>query len=135
MDSTNSMNSTNSNKSPFLPINFGEKLSMFTDQWAPRIIARLNDYHFKLVRIQGEFVWHSHPETDEAFIVLEGSMAIEFRDGRVDLQAGEMYVVPRGVEHKPVAQRECRMLLIEPAGTRNTGDTPGRMTAEDDVWI
>jgi mannose-6-phosphate isomerase-like protein (cupin superfamily) len=117
------------------PINFVEKLKQFTEHWSPKVIAQLNNYHFKLVKIRGEFIWHSHPETDEAFVVLDGSMRIEFRDGRVELEAGEMYVVPRGVEHKPVASRDCSLLLIEPAGTRNTGDAGGERTAPDDVWL
>lgn len=116
-------------------INFADKLSRFSEQWSPKIVARMNDYHFKLVKIEGEFVWHSHAETDEVFLVIEGEMAIELRDGRVMLRAGEMYVVPRGVEHRPVAERECCLLLVEPAGTRNTGDAGGEMTAEDGVWV
>ena len=116
-------------------INFGEKFGKFSDKWSPRVVARMNDYHFKLARIEGEFVWHSHAETDEVFIVVEGEMAIEFRDGRVELRAGEMFVVPRGVEHKPVAGRECKLMLVEPAGPRNTGDAGGELTAEDNVWV
>ena len=116
-------------------INFGDKFGKFSERWSPRVVARMNDYHFKLARIEGEFVWHSHAETDEVFIVVEGEMAIEFRDGRVELKAGEMFVVPRGVEHKPVAARECRLLLVEPAGTINTGDAGGELTAADNVWV
>jgi mannose-6-phosphate isomerase-like protein (cupin superfamily) len=117
------------------PINFGEKFGKFSDRWSPRVVAQMNDYHFKLARIEGEFVWHSHAETDEVFLVVEGEMAIEFRDGRVELRAGEMFVVPRGVEHKPTARRECKLMLVEPAGTRNTGDAGGELTAEDNVWV
>ena len=117
------------------PINLAEKFGKFSERWSPRVVARLNDYHFKLARIEGEFVWHSHAETDEVFIVVEGEMAIEFRDGRVELRAGEMFVVPRGVEHKPVAARECKLMLVEPAGTINTGDAGGHLTAEDNVWV
>ena len=117
------------------PINFSEKLALFSDYWKPRTIAELNDYQFKLVKIRGEFVWHQHTDTDEAFIVLEGEMAIEFRDGRVDLKAGEMYVVEKGVEHKPTAEKECQVLLIEPKGVVNTGSTGGELTAENDVWL
>jgi mannose-6-phosphate isomerase-like protein (cupin superfamily) len=116
-------------------INFQEKLAKFSDHWAPRVIAQMNDYHFKLVKIQGEFVWHSHPETDEVFLVIDGEMCIELRDGQVDLKAGEMFVVTRGVEHKPVAESECKILLVEPVGTTNTGDAGGEMTAENNVWI
>ena len=116
-------------------INFAEKLARFSERWSPKIVARMNDYHFKLVKIEGEFVWHSHAETDEVFVVIEGEMSIELRDGRVNLRAGEMFVVPRGVEHRPVAERECRLMLVEPAGTINTGDAGGERTAEDDVWV
>lgn len=118
-----------------MPINFARKLATFTERWSPRIIARMNDYHFKLVKIEGEFVWHSHAETDEVFIVLEGEMTIHFRDGEVVLRAGEMFVVERGREHKPFAARECRIMLVEPAGTVNTGDSPSERTAADNVWV
>lgn len=119
----------------YQPVNFHEKLDKFTDHWAPRVIAVMNDYQFKLAKIQGEFVWHSHTETDEAFVVLEGDMVIEFRDGRVELAAGEMYVVPKGVEHKPAARQECKILLIEPRGVTNTGEAGGALTAGLDVWV
>ena len=95
----------------------------------------MNDYHFKIVKLQGEFVWHDHPETDEVFIVLKGQLEIQFRDGRVTLNEGEMFVVPKGVEHKPVAEEECHILLVEPAGTVNTGDVVNERTAANDVWI
>ena len=117
------------------PINFSEKFARFGERWSPRIVAQMNDYHFKLVKIQGEFVWHSHPDTDEVFVVLDGEMTIHLRDGDVALRAGEMFVVPRAVEHKPSAIRECRMMLIEPAGTPNTGDAPSDRTAADNVWV
>src|SRR5215468_3428552 len=117
-------------------INFADKLRKFSDHWAPKVIAQMNDYQFKLVKIQGEFVWHSHKETDEVFIVLDGQMTIEFRDGRVELNTGEMFVVPKGVEHKPVAKAECKIMLVEPSGVVNTGDSSdGRYTAPNDVWI
>ena len=116
-------------------INFADKLGKFSDHWAPKVIALMNDYQFKLVKIQGEFVWHSHKETDEVFIVLDGEMTIEFRDGRVDLKTGEMFVVPKGVEHKPAANRECKIMLVEPCGVVNTGDADGLYTAPNDVWI
>ena len=116
-------------------INFNEKLAKFSEHWSPKVIAQMNDYQFKLVKIQGEFVWHSHDETDEVFIVLDGEMTIELRDGRVDLKAGEMFVVPKGVEHKPIANGECQLMLVEPAGTINTGAAGGEMTAPDNVWI
>ena len=116
-------------------VNFADKFARFSEHWSPRVVAELNDYQFKLAKIQGEFVWHRHAGTDEAFIVLEGEMAIEFREGRVELHAGEMFVVPRGAEHKPVAHGECRILLIEPRGVLNTGDAGGDMTAEPDRWV
>jgi mannose-6-phosphate isomerase-like protein (cupin superfamily) len=95
----------------------------------------MNDYHFKLVKVQGDFVWHSHPETDEVFIILDGAMRIDFRDGQVTLNAGEMFVVPRGLEHKPFAHQECSLLLVEPAGTVNTGDATDRQLAQSDLWV
>lgn len=116
-------------------INLKEKLNKFSEHWSPKIIAQMNDYHFKLVKFHGDFVWHSHADTDEVFIVLEGAMRIDFPDGKVELRTGEMFVVPRGAEHKPFAERECKIMLVEPAGTINTGDTGGDLTAEDNVWI
>jgi mannose-6-phosphate isomerase-like protein (cupin superfamily) len=116
-------------------INLSEKLKKFSEHWSPKIIAQMNDYHFKLVKVQGEFVWHDHPETDEVFLVLKGALEIHFREGTVTLKEGEMYVVPRGVEHKPVADVECHILLVEPAGTVNTGDVVGEKTTPGDVWI
>jgi mannose-6-phosphate isomerase-like protein (cupin superfamily) len=116
-------------------INFNEKFTHFNELWSPRIIAQMNDYHFKLARIEGEFIWHSHLETDEVFIVIAGSMRIEFRNQKVHLNAGEMCIVPAGVEHKPVAEEECQILLIEPVGTVNTGDAGGELTESDEIWI
>jgi len=116
-------------------VNIKEKLATFSEHFSPKIIARMNDYHFKLGKFQGHFVWHKHPDTDEAFLVLEGEMKIVFRDGKVILKAGEMFVVPKGTEHKPFAEKECKIMLIEPAGTINTGDAGGDMTKKDDVWI
>jgi mannose-6-phosphate isomerase-like protein (cupin superfamily) len=95
----------------------------------------MNDYQFKIVKLEGDFVWHHHDDTDETFIVIEGRLRIDFRDGPVHLSAGEMYVVPKGVEHKPYAERETKVLLIEPRGVVNTGETAGVMTAPRDVWI
>lgn len=119
----------------FQSINLQEKLSKFSEHWSPKVIAQMNDYHFKIVKVQGEFVWHDHPETDEVFMVLKGHLEIQFRDGKVVLNEGEMFIVPKGVEHKPVAESECHMLLVEPAGTVNTGDVVNERTAANDVWI
>ncbi len=116
-------------------INFDEKLDLFSDHWSPKIVAQMNEYHFKLVKFRGEFVWHKHADTDEVFIVLHGEMAIDFHDGPVELRSGEMLVVPKGIEHRPRADAECRVLLVEPAGTLNTGDAGGELTVEADVWI
>ena len=116
-------------------INLKEKLAKFSEHFSPKIIAQMNDYHFKLAKFRGDFVWHSHDDTDETFIVLDGEMSIDFRDGKVDLKAGEMFVVPKGVEHKPSAENECKIILVEPAGTVNTGNAGGDLTARDDVWI
>ena len=116
-------------------INFQGKLAKFSEHWAPKIVAEMNNYHFKVAKVQGEFIWHDHPETDEVFIVLNGQLEIQFRDGNVLLREGEMYVVPKGVEHKPVAEHECHILLVEPAGTVNTGGVVNEKTAANDVWI
>ena len=116
-------------------INLTQKLTTFSDRWSPKIVAQMNDYHFKLVKLKGDFVWHRHVETDEVFLVIQGSMRIDFRDGSVELGAGEMCVVPKGVEHKPWAEKECHVLLVEPAGTVNTGDAGGDLTADNDSWV
>ena len=116
-------------------ININDKLSKFSEHWSPKIIAQLNDYHLKIVKIRGDFVWHSHSDTDEVFIVIEGNMRIDFRDGSVEINEGEMFVVPKGTEHKPFAEEECKLMLIEPAGTINTGDSGGELTAKNNVWI
>ena len=117
-------------------INFSRKLDLIKEHWTPKVIAQMNDYQFKLVKVQGDFVWHSHADTDETFIVLEGELRIDLRDGAVTLGPGEMAVVPRGVEHKPHAEREACVLLIEPCGcatpamAAGTGSGPRRTT-----WI
>ena len=116
-------------------INFAEKLAKFHDHWAPRVIAEMNDYQFKLVKFQGEFVWHSHAGTDEVFIVLNGEMEIAFRDEAVTVRAGEMFVVPRDREHITRARSECQALLVEPRDVVNTGDAGGKLTARNDVWV
>jgi mannose-6-phosphate isomerase-like protein (cupin superfamily) len=115
--------------------NLAQKFALFTEQWQPKVIAEMNDYQFKVVKLKGDFVWHHHQDTDEAFIVIDGNLRIDFRDGAVNVAAGEMYIVPKGVEHKPCAEHEVRLLLIEPRGVRNTGDQGGDRTAENDVWI
>jgi mannose-6-phosphate isomerase-like protein (cupin superfamily) len=120
---------------PYKAINFAAKFAAFDERWTPKVVAEMNDYQFKVVKLEGEFVWHSHPETDETFIVLDGALRIEFLDGAVELAAGEMFVVPRGVEHRPYAENEARVLLIEPRGVLNTGQAGGELTAENDVWI
>ena len=123
------------NNMDYQPINFEEKLLKFSEHWSPKIIAQLNDYHLKLAKVHGEFVWHDHHETDEVFIVVKGQLEILFRDGNVLLNEGEMFVVPKGMEHKPVAENECHILLIEPAGTVNTGEVKDDLTAPNDIWI
>ncbi|TMP26474.1 cupin [Pseudoalteromonas rubra] len=117
------------------PINFAEKLALFSEYWSPKVIAEMNDYQFKLVKLQGEFVWHDHPDTDEVFIVLSGEMHIAFRDRTAHLREGDMLVVPKGAEHKPYAEQECQVLIIEPKGVINTGDADSSLTADNDVWI
>jgi mannose-6-phosphate isomerase-like protein (cupin superfamily) len=116
-------------------VNFQQKFSLFSDRWQPKVIAEMNDYQFKIVKLQGDFIWHDHKDTDETFIVIEGKLRIDFRDGAVDLSAGEMFVVPRGVEHKPYAEEEVELLLVEPRGVSNTGAEGGERTAANDVWI
>ena len=116
-------------------INLQQKLSLFSEHWTPKIVEELNDYQIKLVKIQGEFVWHDHADTDELFLVIEGNMEIEFEDHTMLLEAGEMCVVPKGVKHKPKAKNECKIMLIEPRGVINTGELKGELTAENDVWI
>lgn len=117
------------------PLNLKHKLSLLDELWTPKVIAEMNDYQFKVVKVKGDFVWHDHRDTDEAFLVLEGKLRIDFRDGQVELSEGEMFVVARGVEHKPYGEDEVKVLLIEPRGTRNTGDEGGEFGAENDVWI
>ena len=112
------------------PINLGEKLELFTEHWQPKIVAQLNDYDVRIVKVKGEFVWHKHDETDDLFLVLKGHLTIQLRDRNIELDRGELYVVPRGVEHCPRAEEEASVLLIEPSGTVNTGDAGGPLTAQ-----
>ena len=116
-------------------INLHEKFGCFQEHWQPKVIAEMNDYQFKMVKLKGDFIWHDHPETDETFIVIDGTLRIDFRDGAVRIAAGEMFVVPKGVEHKPYAEHEVKLMLIEPRGVRNTGHEGGDRTAPNDVWI
>ena len=111
-------------------INLEAKFASFGDHWSPRVIAELNDYQFKLVKARGEFIWHSHADTDEAFVVVEGTLEIEFRDHTVTINAGEMIVVPRGVEHRPIAREECKIMLLEPRELAGGGTTGGRVRAK-----
>jgi len=116
-------------------INLKEKLSKITKHWSPRIIAEMNDYQFKIAKIKGEFIWHNHKDSDETFIVIEGKMWINFRNSIVELSEGELFVVPKGVEHKPCAENECKILVIEPRGVTNTGDVRGEFTITKDIWV
>ena len=117
---------------PDEPIDLAEKLARFGDHWSPKVVARLNDYEIKVVKVQGEFVWHTHDDTDELFLVLDGELTVQLRDGNVTLRPGQLFVVPRGVEHCPLADGEVHAMLIEPAGVVNTGDTRGPLTATYD---
>jgi len=119
----------------YKPINLREKFNQFAEQWQPKVVAEMNDYQFKVVKLQGDFIWHNHPETDETFVVIEGNLRIDFRDGSVNLSTGEMFVVPKGTDHKPYAESEVKLLLIEPRGVLNTGHEGGARTAQNDVWI
>ena len=112
-----------------------QKFGLFHEQWQPKVIAEMNDYQFKVVNLQGDFIWHDHKDTDETFIVIEGDLRIDFRNGAVHVRAGEMFVVPKGVEHKPFAIVETKLILVEPRGTPNTGSHGGERTAPIDVWL
>ena len=116
-------------------INFNQKFELFNEKWTPKIIAQMNDYHFKLARVEGHFTWHDHKETDEVFIVIDGTLRIDFEHESKTLNEGEMLVIPKGMQHKPYAAKECKILLIEPAGTVNTGEAGGDQTAANDIWI
>ena len=116
-------------------INLQDKFSKFSEQWTPKVIAEMNDYQFKLVKIKGEFITHNHEDTDEVFIVIEGSMKIQFEDRVVELESGEMVVVKKGEKHRPFAENECKIMLVEPVGVVNTGDAEGDLTAPNNDWI
>jgi mannose-6-phosphate isomerase-like protein (cupin superfamily) len=117
-------------------LNLKNKFNLFNDKWSPKVIAEINNYQFKLAKLKGDFQWHSHKDSDEAFLVIEGDLRIDFKDGYVNLSKGEMYVVPKGIEHKPSASEEVKIMLIEPKGIVNTGDLePNNLTAKNDIWI
>ncbi len=116
-------------------VNLAEKFALFSEHWTPKIIAELNDYQIKIVKVVGDFVWHDHSDTDEFFLVIEGTLFIEFEDETMELNAGELYVVPKGVQHRPYALEECKVMLIEPRGVVNTGEEESDLTASNDVWI
>lgn len=117
------------------PVSLARKMSLLNEHWSPRVVAEMNDYQFKVVKLEGDFIWHDHPDTDETFLVVDGELRIDFRDGSVTLGPGELYVVPKGVEHKPYAAKEVQLMLIEPRGVLNTGEAGGERTAQNDVWI
>ena len=116
-------------------INLKSKLELIKDYWSPKVVAELNDYQFKLAKIKDEFIWHEHNDTDEAFIVIEGNIQIELEDSTVELSEGEMFIVPKGVKHKPIARGEAHIMLIEPRDIKNTGDIENELTAKNDIWI
>ena len=116
-------------------VNIEEKFRKIDELHKYKRIARMNDIDFKLVRMQREFIWHKHPETDEVFVVIDGTLQIDLRDQRLTLNKGELVVIPKGVEHKPASSEECRILLIEPSDTVNTGDAGGDLTDTDAEWI
>ena len=116
-------------------INIKQKFSKLSKYWSPRVLAEMNDYEFKIARIKGEFIWHNHTETDEVFIVIEGSMKILLKGEIIQLCEGDLYVVPKGMDHKPVAEKECKVMLVELKGTKNTGSEIHKLTAVDNQWI
>jgi mannose-6-phosphate isomerase-like protein (cupin superfamily) len=116
-------------------INLKDKLSEFNDLWSPKVIGEMNDYQFKLLKITGDFEWHSHQDTDKVFFTLEGEMIIDFRDGQVKISKGEMFILPKGIEMKPSAEKECHIMLLEPKSVVNTGGTESELTAANDTWI
>lgn len=115
--------------------NIKQKFSKISNYWSPKILAEMNNHEIKLAKIKGDFIWHSHEETDETFIVIEGEMEIEFHDRIIYLKEGDLFVVPKGVEHKPYAESECKIILLELKGTKNTGNKTDKLTAENDLWV
>ena len=116
-------------------INLASKYNKIDEHWSPKVVAEMNDYQFKLAKIKNDFIWHSHEDTDETFIVIEGKIYIEFEDETVELSEGEMIVVPKGKKHRPYADEEAKIILIEPKGVRNTGDIVNDLTSDDNQWI
>ena len=116
-------------------INLASKYKKINEHWSPKVVAEINDYQFKLAKIKNDFIWHSHEDTDETFIVIEGKIYIEFEDETVELSEGEMLVVPKGKKHRPYADEEAKIMLIEPKGVRNTGDIVSDLTSDDNQWI
>ena len=112
-----------------------EKLKKINEHWSPRVIAEMNNYQFKLAKVKDEFIWHKHEDTDETFFVISGRLTIELKEEKVFLEKGEMVVIPRGIEHKPYAEKECEIMLIEPKETVNTGNIVSEMTVKNDQWI
>ncbi|MBQ4836763.1 MULTISPECIES: cupin domain-containing protein [Pseudoalteromonas] len=119
----------------YVAVNLAQKLALFEEHWSPKVIGQINDYQIKVVKVLGEFTWHQHDDTDELFLVLKGRLDIHFENRVVTLNSGEMLVVKKGEQHKPVAEKECEILLIEPKGVVNTGDAGGKLTAQNDIWI
>ncbi len=120
---------------PDSAINLIEKLALIHEHWSPRVIAEMNDIQFKLVKFVGDFIWHRHDDTDEVFLVVKGEMQIGFRDHEVTIRQGELFVVPKGIEHITRAASECHALIVEPRNVTNTGEAGGELTARNDVWI
>ena len=116
-------------------INLASKYKRIKEHWSPKVVAEMNDYQFKLAKIKNDFIWHSHDDTDETFIVIEGKISIEFEDETIELSEGEMIVVPKGKKHRPYADKEAKIMLIEPKGVRNTGDIFSDLTSDDNQWI
>jgi len=116
-------------------VNFKQKFSKLEELHSYKVIAQMNDYYFKIVKAKREFIWHSHPETDEVFVVIKGNLKIDLRDKTLNLNKGDMVVIPKGVEHKPSCKEECHVILIEPAATVNTGDAGGNLTDTQIEWI
>ena len=119
----------------YIAIDINQKLSLFEEHWSPKIIGNVNNYLIKVVKVQGDFTWHKHDETDEAFFVHKGTLRIDFRDGSVDIREGQLYIVKKGVEHKPYAEAECEVIIFEPDTTVNTGEVRDEYTKENLDWI